>query len=214
MVYTTLLSAALQEYPNRRVVLLVDDPPNPDALADARALAVTRGLVGTLQDVLQVPAGRFQRELGRFLGRCDAGVARRDREALRLAALNRLAAAWFEGMLADWPEGDHADRLFCERVLDAQAGALRARAADLMSQGLPDPRWQQAAHREYRRLAALFAAEISCFERKRYVNLSHEPNKAMNLNSYLGLMGRSFRESRGPDYRRSLSRLRVSSSPG
>ena len=54
--------------------------------------------------------------------------------------------------------------------------------------------------REYRRLAGLFNAEFSSFERKRFVNLSHAANKAMNLNSYLGLMGRSWRVSyRGND---------------
>jgi hypothetical protein len=31
--------------------------------------------------------------------------------------------------------------------------------------------------------------EFDVFERKQYRNLSQEPNKAMNLNSYLGLMG-------------------------
>src|SRR6202035_262223 len=31
-------------------------------------------------------------------------------------------------------------------------------------------------------------------QRKRYVSLSHEPNKAMNLNSYIGLMGRNYNE--------------------
>ena len=49
--------------------------------------------------------------------------------------------------------------------------------------------------REYRRFAGLFNAEFSSFERKRFVNLSHAANKAMNLNSYLGLMGRSWRVS-------------------
>ena len=29
----------------------------------------------------------------------------------------------------------------------------------------------------------------SSFERKRYTSLSHEPNKAMNLNSYMGRWG-------------------------
>ena len=47
---------------------------------------------------------------------------------------------------------------------------------------------------EYRRLASLLHVEIKSFERKRYSNLSHQANKAMNLNSYIGLMGRSFRE--------------------
>jgi len=48
--------------------------------------------------------------------------------------------------------------------------------------------------REYARLAALFRVELSSFQRKRYVNLSHEPNKAMNLNTYIGLLGRSYRD--------------------
>src|SRR5438093_9043608 len=54
---------------------------------------------------------------------------------------------------------------------------------------------------EYRRLAALFKVEVTSFERKQYTNLSHEPNKAMNLNSYLGLMGKSFHEAGSPDGR-------------
>jgi len=37
---------------------------------------------------------------------------------------------------------------------------------------------------------------LRSFERKRYANLSHEPNKAMNLNSYLALMGGCFQEHR------------------
>ena len=41
----------------------------------------------------------------------------------------------------------------------------------------------------YAALTARFHVEFDVFERKQYCNLSHEPNKAMNLNSYLGLMG-------------------------
>ena len=33
------------------------------------------------------------------------------------------------------------------------------------------------------------SSELTSFERKRYENLSHEPNKAMNLNAYLALLG-------------------------
>ena len=50
--------------------------------------------------------------------------------------------------------------------------------------------------RLYRRLVWTFRAEVTSFERKRYVSLSHEPNKAMNLNSYMGLMGGFYREVR------------------
>ena len=52
---------------------------------------------------------------------------------------------------------------------------------------------------EYQYLASLFRVELSVFERKRYRSLSHEPNKAMNLNGYLGLMGKHFREIHRPD---------------
>jgi cellulose synthase/poly-beta-1,6-N-acetylglucosamine synthase-like glycosyltransferase len=38
----------------------------------------------------------------------------------------------------------------------------------------------------------IFAVDISLFERKRYASLSHEANKAMNLNSYISLMGGSW----------------------
>jgi hypothetical protein len=54
----------------------------------------------------------------------------------------------------------------------------------------------QGIHSEYRYLKALFSCEISSFERKSYKNLSHEPNKAMNLNTYMGLMGKSLVEKK------------------
>jgi hypothetical protein len=46
----------------------------------------------------------------------------------------------------------------------------------------------------YRRLAWTFQARFECFERKTWASLSHEANKAMNLNSYLGLMGGRYLE--------------------
>jgi cellulose synthase/poly-beta-1,6-N-acetylglucosamine synthase-like glycosyltransferase len=41
----------------------------------------------------------------------------------------------------------------------------------------------------YLRLVRIFGAELGYFERKRYANLSHDANKAMNLNAYISLMG-------------------------
>ena len=40
-----------------------------------------------------------------------------------------------------------------------------------------------------KRLAWTFDAELVSFERKAFISLSHEANKAMNLNAYIGLMG-------------------------
>jgi cellulose synthase (UDP-forming) len=51
----------------------------------------------------------------------------------------------------------------------------------------------------YRRLAWTFRAEITWFERKLYASLSHDANKAMNLNSYIGLMGHSFDARKTPE---------------
>src|SRR3569833_1419082 len=47
VIFQTLMSAALQEYPERRVVLLVDDPPHPKAAA-ARAASARRAGRGSL----------------------------------------------------------------------------------------------------------------------------------------------------------------------
>jgi cellulose synthase/poly-beta-1,6-N-acetylglucosamine synthase-like glycosyltransferase len=58
---------------------------------------------------------------------------------------------------------------------------------------------ERRMRREYRRLANLFAVPIDSFERKRFGNLSHAPNKAMNLNSYIGLIGHALRISKGAD---------------
>ena len=44
----------------------------------------------------------------------------------------------------------------------------------------------------YSHLAGLFEVELTSFERKQYTNLSWASNKAMNLNSYIGLIGKRF----------------------
>ena len=51
----------------------------------------------------------------------------------------------------------------------------------------------------HRRLAWTFRGELTWFERKLYSSLSQEVNKAMNLNSYIGLMGHSFEVRQTPE---------------
>ena len=75
--------------------------------------------------------------------------------------------------------------------LDEVAGALRAAVA---GREISSAR----VRRLYRRLVWIFRADLASFERKRFASLSHEPNKAMNLNSYLGLMGGRYRVARRP----------------
>jgi cellulose synthase/poly-beta-1,6-N-acetylglucosamine synthase-like glycosyltransferase len=195
VVRRTLLSAALQEHPRRRVVLLLDDPPAPADPAAAAALTALRRLPREIDDLLDKPARHFDDALASLLTRRREEARDRIWETERLAGLCSEAASWFESEAANYPAFDHVDRFFVELSLLGPARAERARAARLRrAVALGEPLSELALLREHRRLASLFRVGIEVFERKRYENLSHEPNKAMNLNSYIGLLGGSFRE--------------------
>src|SRR5438132_1527835 len=194
VVRQTLLSAVLQQSPNRRVVLLIDDPPAPRDREDAAKLAATRELPREISTLLGEPCGTFERALADFTQRRALASIEPRQEIRRLAKLLQQAADWLDRLADDTAITDHNDALFVERILRAPAQAHRAQAVELLTQSEPIDFLA-----EYRRLAALFKVEITSFERRRYVNLSHESNKAMNLNSYIALMGRSFREVASPD---------------
>jgi len=196
VVRQTLMSAALTEYPGRRVVLLIDDPPSPSDAGHARSLAETRRLARDTDLVLRAQAERFAAELRDFDARRAKGGVQLSREERRLSQLYREAARWLETQALATESHNHYDELFAERIFREPARAHRERAREIAQWPVcanPARRVEQIT-REYRRLAALFSAPITTFERKRFVNLSHAPNKAMNLNSYLALIGRSFRE--------------------
>src|SRR5947208_2783028 len=132
----------------------------------------------------------LRRSLLPFPERRARGPLDAHQEMQRLAQLYRDAASWFERHGAGYCLGDHADALFVEitfripaaRYLD-QANRWARRIAQA------EPALTQTLLADHRRLAARFQADLTSFERKRFDNLSHEPNKAMNLNSYISLMG-------------------------
>lgn len=198
LVRLTMLSAALQEHPRHRVVLLIDDPPTPGNREAAATLEETRRIPGELQRLLDEPARRF-------------AAAHRDVRAARpetldavtatrhAAALWDEAATWFEQQAAAFLTHDHVEDFFRHEVLEARGAQHRATAADLRWRAANDPLAHAELAREHARLEALFAVDLSSFERKRHANLSHRPNKAMNLNSYIGLLGRTFRVEPGAD---------------
>jgi cellulose synthase/poly-beta-1,6-N-acetylglucosamine synthase-like glycosyltransferase len=201
VIWQTLLSAALMEYPARRIVLLIDDPPKPADHSAASALAVARELPKRIRTLLSTPAGKFEASLVNFLERKRQGPLEIQAEGLRLAALYVEAARWLERLADSTEVEDHTDTLFVERILREPARAHRERAAQFTAAIESGKQWPSEADiaREYRRLATLFKCELTSFERKRFVNLSHEPNKAMNLNSFISLIGGSFRKVVGHD---------------
>jgi cellulose synthase/poly-beta-1,6-N-acetylglucosamine synthase-like glycosyltransferase len=197
VVAKTLLSAALQDYPRRRVVLLIDDPPDPTRAEDVAGLEAARALPGRVQEMLCQPARVFAAAREDFRARLARYAVDPVVEVARLAGLYDEAASWFEARAADHPLADHADALFVERVLRDHARAHRARADALRAR--EEVLTGSELLRQYRRLAAIFTVEVTSFERKRYQNLSHEPNKAMNLNSYIGLVGGRWQARQRPD---------------
>ena len=191
----TVLSAALQEYPDLKIVLLIDDPPSPRYSAPAAMLAAAQRLPGEIADLLAGPLRRFQNALDEFdLRHVTDGVPQPPAIA-RAADEYEHAAQWLSGEADAYPIVDHSDRFLVDQVLRALAADLAATAAALRS-ALADGATLSCDHLHFLhlRLTWIFGAQITSFQRKRFVSLSHEPNKAMNLNSYIGLMGGSYRE--------------------
>jgi len=195
VIRNTLLSAALQEYPNKRVVLLIDDPFVPKNAKAREQLAAARALPYEIGRRLAGPASRFTRALQLFEASCKRQEPLGLGSVIALASYYQEASSWLEQLAADSEIIDHTDAFFANEVVLRLAASLRAIGAALLDsadEGVVLE--EQMFRRLYRRLVSTFRAEITSFERKRYVSLSHEPNKAMNLNSYLGLMGGSYRE--------------------
>ena len=195
VVRSTLLSAALQEYPGMRIVLLIDDPPaptDPDAIA---SLEGCRALPGEIAELFSGPYERFVNALKVY----DAAAATRGEsvpEDVRALALDYAwAAAWLRDQAASYSRASHADDFLAEEVFGGLAGDFEITARALFRSldehaPLPSARLSQLG----RRLVWTFEAELTSFERKTYAHLPHDANKAMNLNAYMGLMGRRVRE--------------------
>lgn len=196
VVWQTLVSAALSQYPAKSVVLLIDDPHRPASLFDASRLQEARNLPLLLQERLRAVAARISAT------RQEAAAAPADLAAstARLASAFDTAADWLTALADEFlgaaPEScPHGERFFAEQVLRAPARAHAEFAARLRADALVGRLPEHAElDRQWHRVEALFDAQLSTFERKKYANLSREANKAMNLNSYIALMGRSWRE--------------------
>ena len=189
----TLLTAALQEFPSLRLVLLIDDPPNPHDPDALRLLEAARALPEQLAALLETPRRRFEEALDAFesIGP-ESPITAADIELC--AATYDEAATWLRSFTAGEEVVDHVDGFLVHEVLNRLVADLGGVARALGQAVAADAEISAARIRHlYRRLVWIFRADLTSFERKRYASLSHEPNKAMNLNSYIGLMGGRYR---------------------
>ena len=193
VVLRTLLSAILQTYPTRRVVLLLDDPPAPAGKADQRRLAAMRAMPERIDELL-APLRHWIATAGADF-RARRSRATPGEEGAALVCLADALSFWLDSLSDGWAGGDHEERFFAEAVLRRTGRLLRQRArAAVARTEAAGPAWWQVLDEEHQRLAALVTVELSVFERKRFANLSHAANKAMNLNSYIACMGRRLAE--------------------
>jgi hypothetical protein len=139
----------------------------------------------------------------------NEGAAARTEEVLYLLIVTLLTVSALAYLLSrlgfdpDLPKTATArQQLQAARALPGKVERLLAEPAHRFAAGLRAfeaamERGEQPSAGSMATLAGVawtFTADVASFERKQYVSLSDEPNKAMNLNSYIGLMGGSYQE--------------------
>src|SRR5437870_3346865 len=128
VVWQSLLSCALQTYPNRHVVLLIDDPYDPATAAERVSLERMRQLPADVQAMLEQPAERCRAAYAQFRKRIRTGYVS---IADELEDYNRGASAvaqWFENQASRFPAQTHTDLLFLTITFADRARKERKRA--------------------------------------------------------------------------------------
>lgn len=190
VVRATLWSAALQEFPDLKVVLLLDDPPNPKDPEAAVKLDATRALAEEISQKLSAPAARVNAALAHFRDRSGGVGPVQATELEAVITEYGFAATWLEEMAEAEVVEDHVEEFFVDLVVMGLARELRlvllALQAAQAQRTAPDA---TRVEQLFLRLTWIFNVKTEYFERKAYASLSHEANKAMNLNAYISLMG-------------------------
>lgn len=184
----TVLSAALAVYPARNIAVLIDDP-----IKDEESVSRSLSTVESVKAELAVPVSYMQDEQLAWLRR------RRGKQVDVLVEIERLAAnlqwliqwldAFGQSMVRDGqPAFAHIDQFFNTSILvplvTYYQGEIKA---------LKKIETVEAIDAAFAQLTHVFCTDITTFQRKKFQNLSHASNKAMNLNAYISLMGGSFR---------------------
>ena len=191
VIWQTLMSAALVDYPGRGVVLLIDNPPHSANTRERDLLLSARDQVDIVRDLLSPIAVHFLTAAAKFK-RADRNRTDLEAAAIKAAKLYDEAADFLQEIATRVAAGefggsdDHTRKFFIERILHEPAKLHRRRATDLRTHTATF----ETLDADFARLSHMFDVRLNLFERKKYVNLSHALNKAANLNSYISIMGR------------------------
>jgi len=139
VIWMTLLSTALQEYPDLRVVLLIDDPPDPQLAKPYELLKAAHELPGQIQQLLSAPRRRFEHALA--LHQTTYGPDRpvTAEQVLGLAEHYEHAARWVQALIDGFHPDDHNERFFATNVLGQLGADLALTEAALRGAAADDP---------------------------------------------------------------------------
>lgn len=200
VVRMTLISAALQEFPNLRVVLLIDDDRSRLTEQNSGKFFETVALIDEINTLLKQPYEHVQKEFIKF------EKANRRRKYLPTEDIKKIsqqyewASNWLKKFADNETIEDHVDVFFTEHMVRTLAKDLELVSKALALSSKEGTVFTVKRGMElYNRLLNIFNVEVDMFERKRYACLSKEANKAMNLNSYIGLMGGMYIQEDTPD---------------
>ncbi|GMA37571.1 glycosyltransferase family 2 protein [Demequina litorisediminis] len=133
VVRATLLSAALQEYPDIRVVLLLDDPPHPTDPAAMASLDACRAVPGEIQMLLAGPYHRFTESLARHEEAALTDGASTPDQVRDLGRDFRWAAAWLREQRDEYVRTNNADDFLADEVLGGLADDMDTTAQALFA---------------------------------------------------------------------------------
>lgn len=192
-VQQTLISAALMGYRNKRIALLLDDPDaapeTPDHRHTQKTIAMVKAIERSFAKPRTVYATRYRTAHQRMATKFDL-----QHELQYLSESYTSLARWFNNMGNRYPTKTHTDQLFVEKVFyeAAQLYTLLAEDTKTVECAGDAEEAREYLLEEHAYLRDMFSTQIQVMQRKQFANLSQEPNKAMNINSYLSLMGGAY----------------------
>lgn len=160
----TILSAALQEYPDVRIVLLIDDDESKLKGENLEKLKVTKKLGEDIEGLLSEPREYYEEQYQKFLKANPRKKEITGKQLLKIAQDYGYAQAWLN-KLADKEEvEDHLDVFFIDQVLRKLANELEdLKKALTTSHGENADISFDRAEQLYKRLIWTFAAKIEYF---------------------------------------------------